>query len=56
MMDQENINPSIECSVRQCAYHAPKANYCSLDCIQVGTHESDPTKEQCTDCQSFMRK
>ena len=31
-------------------------NYCSLNQIQVGTHETDPTVKQCTDCMSFDRK
>ena len=56
MMDQENINPSIECSVQQCTYHASKADYCSLDTVQIGTHESDPAQGPCTDCHPFRRK
>ena len=31
-------------------------NYCSLDRITVGTHEYNPTEDQCTDCKSFRKK
>ena len=51
-----NANKSIECTVQQCAYHCDSANYCSLDKILVGTHEQNPTLEQCTDCKSFRKK
>ncbi len=46
-------NKSIQCSVEQCAYHCGDCNYCSLDTVQIGTHESNPSQEQCTDCLSF---
>ncbi len=36
--------------------HANTADYCSLDCITVGTHEANPTMDQCTDCLSFKKK
>ena len=49
-------NQSIECTVQQCAYHCQDANYCSLDRILVGTHEANPTENQCTDCKSFRMK
>ena len=52
----ENKNQSIACTVNNCIYHAQKENYCTLDKIQVGTHESNPTKVECTDCQSFRYK
>lgn len=51
-----NCNQSIRCTVAQCAHHAGTQNYCSLDSITVGTHEANPTMDQCTDCQSFKRK
>ena len=47
-------NKSIACGVTQCANHAKDENYCSLDQIRVGTHESNPTECKCTDCESFM--
>ena len=48
-------NPSIKCSVEQCKYNNQK-NYCSLEMIQVGTHEKSPKQVQCTDCNSFELK
>lgn len=52
----ENANKSIGCTVQQCAYHCGNENYCSLNNIQVGTHETNPTMCECTDCQSFRTK
>ena len=49
-------NKCIECTVSQCAYHCDEANSCSLESILVGTHEANPTAEQCTDCKSFRKK
>ncbi|SFR54601.1 DUF1540 domain-containing protein [Anaeromicropila populeti] len=49
-------NTSIECSISNCAYHAQAVDYCTLDKIKVGTHESNPTKKECTDCESFSMK
>ncbi len=54
-MDNMKENKSIGCSVKSCEYHA-SSNYCTLDKIQVGTHESNPTQVECTDCQSFEAK
>lgn len=51
-----HANKYIACSVAQCANHCDTENYCSLDKIQVGTHEADPTMDQCTDCKSFRMK
>ena len=51
-----NANRSIECTVSQCAHHCGTENYCSLNKILVGTHEANPTMDQCTDCMSFERK
>lgn len=48
-----NANRSIECTVTNCRNHCNSANFCSLDRILVGTHEADPTMDQCTDCKSF---
>lgn len=52
----DHANKSIECTVQQCAHHCDEANYCSLDRILVGTHEGNPTVDQCTDCKSFRKK
>ena len=51
-----NANKSIECTVQQCANHCSDSNYCALDKILVGTHEGNPTMDQCTDCKSFRKK
>ncbi len=32
-----NKNECIACTVSNCAYHAQKENYCTLNKIQVGT-------------------
>lgn len=55
-MDRSQSNKAIRCTVDQCANHCDCAEYCALDCITVGTHESNPTVDQCTDCKSFQRK
>ena len=49
-------NRAIECTVSQCANHCAAENYCGLSAIKVGTHEANPTLDQCTDCKSFRRK
>ena len=49
-------NESIQCTINNCAHHAQDSNYCSLDHILVGTHESNPTEKECTDCESFEKK
>ena len=40
-------NRAIKCEVTSCANHCQS---------QVGTHETNPTMDQCTDCQSFRKK
>ena len=49
-------NTAIKCSVQQCKHHACSSDYCTLNEIQVGTHESNPKVPECTDCQSFVLK
>ena len=51
-----HANKCVECTVQECANHCTGENYCTLDKILVGTHESNPTVDQCTDCKSFRRK
>lgn len=51
-----SVNSSIKCTVTQCKNHAADSNYCALNAITVGTHETNPTKYECTDCMSFERK
>lgn len=55
---EQRINKSIKCNVNNCKYNCgcAQGEYCTLNCITVGTHESDPTQVQCTDCQSFEMK
>lgn len=48
-----HANKAIQCTVQQCKNHCSSENYCALDSILVGTHESNPTMDQCTDCKSF---
>ena len=57
-MEKKNCyaNESIGCTVQQCKYHCPDQNFCSLDRISVGTHETNPTMKECTDCDSFELK
>lgn len=55
-MDCNKVNKAIGCTVHQCVHHCGSENYCSLDKIVVGTHEMNPTKIECTDCESFKLK
>ncbi|WP_315068614.1 DUF1540 domain-containing protein [uncultured Clostridium sp.] len=48
-----SCNKSIGCSVRPCKWHSGDENYCTLEQIKVGTHESTPKQKECTDCESF---
>ena len=52
----DKANHCIECHVTQCGHHYDCEDYCSLDHICVGTHECNPTVDQCTDCMSFVKK
>ena len=56
MDNKNNSNYSIHCTVKDCKYNNCKENYCSLDSIDVATHESNPTDVQCVDCNSFECK
>lgn len=53
---ENKCNKCIECTVDECRHHSISENYCTLDKILVGTHEANPTMDQCTDCMSFDRK
>ena len=56
-MDNTNCeNRAIHCTVTQCAHHCCSCNYCSLDHVEIGTHEADHTVPQCVDCNSFRVK
>ncbi len=49
-------NPSIRCSVASCQNHCNDKDYCALNSVKIGTHESKPTECQCVDCESFIAK
>ena len=49
-------NESIKCTIKNSAYNAQSEDYCTLEAIKVGTHEMNPTKKECTDCESFVNK
>ena len=51
-----SCNQTIRCTVDQCKHHEKTENLCSLEAITVGTHEANPTVDQCTDCLSFERQ
>lgn len=48
-------NSAISCTVTNCAHHCKDVNYCGLNAIEVGTHEANPTEDQCTDCRSYRK-
>ena len=48
-------NSAIGCTVTSCAHHCKDENRCGLHSIQVGTHEANPSHDQCTDCLSFEK-
>ena len=48
-------NQTIRCTVDQCKFHEKTENLCSLDAITVGTHEANPSMEQCTACLPFEK-
>ncbi|MBQ4347488.1 MAG: DUF1540 domain-containing protein [Firmicutes bacterium] len=53
-MQASKANKCIRCTVPQCAHHCGDKNFCTLDCVTIGTHEKNPTDDQCVDCQSFI--
>ncbi|MEG1952996.1 MAG: DUF1540 domain-containing protein [Hydrogenoanaerobacterium sp.] len=55
-MDNCKANECIKCSVQQCKNHCSDKNYCSLNCVTIGTHEMNPSMDRCTDCKSFEMK
>ncbi|MBR4201867.1 MAG: DUF1540 domain-containing protein [Oscillospiraceae bacterium] len=52
----ERKNPSIHCTVGQCAHNLCSENYCTLDQVHIDTHEPDPSVKECVDCASFMKR
>lgn len=51
-----HANKCIACTVKNCTHHCGAENYCSLEKVSIGTHESNPSMDQCTDCLSFCKK
>lgn len=51
-----SANTSVKCSVNNCANHCRDNEYCGLDTVEIGTHESNPTEKKCVDCNSFEMK
>lgn len=49
-------NKSIHCTVTNCKNHCGAESYCTLGTVQIGTHEANPTKTECVDCNSFEMK
>ena len=49
-------NPSIQCVVSECRFHAQNADYCTLEKIKVGQNDSFSSKVEDTDCNSFQVK
>ena len=54
MEEIKKPNHSIACTVSQCANHAKSCDYCALERVMIGTHEKNPTVNQCVDCESFV--
>ncbi len=50
----EKVNHSIECSVKDCAFHASKQDFCTLNAIKVGCCAPQATSCDCTECASFV--
>ena len=51
----DKVNPSIKCSVTNCAYHDGTENYCTLNEIKVGCAcDSRPTNCKEPECASFQ--
>ena len=46
-------NPSIQCGVCECKYHANQEDYCTLNKIMVGKNQDPVNDEKATDCKSF---
>lgn len=51
---EHRVNPSIQCSVKNCAYHCQEKEYCSLPEIKVGCCDNAPQSCQETKCNSFQ--
>ena len=52
-MDNKRKNDNIKCTVSQCEHNMVTENYCSLNCVCIGTHEDNPTVPEGTILASF---
>ncbi|MDR0986829.1 MAG: DUF1540 domain-containing protein [Ruminococcus sp.] len=48
-------NTCIHCTVSGCKYNTQSDNFCTLEAVQIGTHEANPKVPECVDCQSFVK-
>lgn len=55
-MNNNSANRSIQCTVDSCKNHCGTEQYCSLNKVSIGTHETNPKVCQCVDCESFVLK
>ncbi len=55
MFDKEK-NPSIQCIVKECKYHANNTDYCTLDSIRVNNTGQASQTSSDTECGSFIPK
>lgn len=53
---EKKKNSNIHCTVKQCVNNMETEDYCTLDMVKIGTHESDPKVPECTDCNSFIKR
>ena len=49
-------NPSIHCTVGQCAHNLCTEDFCTLDQVRIDTHEANPSVKECVDCASFVKR
>lgn len=55
-MANSDKNPSIQCVVSECKYHANSTDYCTLDSIIVSRNETVSQSSADTECGSFIAK
>ncbi len=53
---KDRPNRCIRCNVESCENHCENESYCSLQTIEIGTHEKHPKMTECTDCKSFVKR
>jgi len=56
MLNNKEKNPSIQCVVEECKYHANNADYCTLDSIRVTSTTKNSQTSEDTECGSFIAK